>query len=215
MVIFYWNVFQVYMIKLLRSKYCFVVLFLVVFRATTFSQGYIPVTTTMRTPMGNVPYTYQVYSPMNYYRNIPEANLKGNFIIVLKNDSTFHAHGRVDMSDSVHRIEIRKKKMTSIIRPEDTKQVTQICGSGLKVIAIPADSCWLFPVHTGKINAYSILPYYDLDPVIVAIQKGENSPIIPLTKKSLREMVGDDPKLNELIEKEKFDKAIRQYNKGK
>jgi len=169
----------------------------------------------MRTPMGNVPYTYQVFSPMNHYRNTPEANLKGNFIIVLKNDSTFHAHGRVDMSDSVHRIEIRKKKMTSIIRPEDTKQVTQICGSGMKVIAIPADSCWLFPVHTGKINAYSILPYYNLDPVVVAIQKGDNSPIIPLSKKSLREMVGNDPKLDELIEKEKFDKVIRQYNKRK
>ncbi|WP_333818736.1 hypothetical protein [Ohtaekwangia sp.] len=169
----------------------------------------------MRTPMGNVPYTYQVYRPMVYYRNTPEANLKGNFIIVLKNDSTFHAHGRVDMSDSVHRIEIRKKKMTSIIRPEDTKQVTQICGSGMKVIAIPADSCWLFPVHTGKINAYSILPYYNLDPVVVAIQKGDNSPIIPLSKKSLREMVGNDPKLDELIEKEKFDKVIRQYNKRK
>jgi len=201
-------------IETLMNK-CYLVLVFLLLYTIGFSQGYIPITTTMKTPMGNIPYTYQVYTaPMNYYRNAPVTSQKGDFIIVLKNDSTVHTRARLDLSDSVHRIEIKKKKITSTILPHDTKQITLVWNTGLEFVGIPADSCWLFQVNVGKINSYSVVPY-DTDPIIVAIQKGKDGPIIPLSKKNLRDMVGDDPKLNELIDKEKFEKVIRQYNRSK
>ena len=174
-------------------------------------------TTTIRTPQGNVPYTYQLYTnpagynKYNYYRNTSSGKSGYDYTIIFKNDSVVQAFTKIDVSDSVRRIEIKEGKAEFVIKPHDTKRVYRVCKSGQRIIGMPTDSCWLFKVGEGKINSYSVLPY-EYNPVIVAIQQGKDGPIIPLSKEILKKIIGDDPKLTKLIEKKKFNKVIELYN---
>ena len=61
------------------------ILFSLVFQ--TLSAQMMPVTTTIRTPYGNVPHTYHVGSPHMFYGS-GRISAKYPFTVVLKNDST-------------------------------------------------------------------------------------------------------------------------------
>jgi len=83
---------------------------------------------------------------------------------------------------------------------------------GKRITGIPHDSCWFFPVDTGKIRTYSVVSDIDY-PVIGYIQKGADKPILPLTKENLMPMVNENAR--KLTEKEKLLIAIQQYNHRK
>lgn len=182
---------------------------------TSYGQYNIPVTTTMRTPYGNVPHTYYVPSPRMYYGN-PNSNIsaKYEFTIVLKNDSTFSTRTRINLEDEKnHSLVVKNKKVKQTYFPADTKTISRINFDGQLLTGIAADSCWLFKCGTGKINSYSFLAEVGMG-FVIAIQEGNDGPIVPLTKENLEFIVGpDDPKIYQLIEKKKFIKAIEMYNK--
>ena len=78
------------------------------------------------------------------------------------------------------------------------------------------DSCWMFKVETGAINAYSYLsehPGTNFNPYsIVGIQLGDG-PIIKYTVENLKVMVGDNINALELIQRENNYRAIKRFNK--
>lgn len=119
----------------------------------------------------------------------------------------------INMTGSVAKLVIDNETDSIVITPADTKLVVTILyRTNERMEGIPADSCWLFKIVKGPINAYS--PFAEKDAHLIAIQK-EGGPIVPLNKENLFELVGTtDPKINKLIEKEDFQKAITTFNKN-
>ncbi|MBS7565926.1 hypothetical protein KHS38_16075 [Mucilaginibacter sp. Bleaf8] len=83
---------------------------------------------------------------------------------------------------------------------------TKSIGSG-----IATDSCWLFKVIEGKINAYGPLPDVDVNECLFAIQAGDG-PIKQFTVQALEEMIKDDADAWKYLKKKKFSDAIGTYN---
>lgn len=175
----------------------------------------IPMTTTIRTPYGNVSHTYHVYSPTpHYYYNQGPISNKYEFTVVLKNDSMFDVRTRIVLPKEKenHSISVKTKQGKQIFFPSDTKSVSRITMEGKQLLGIAADSCWLFRTATGKINSYSFLAEPGMT-YVIAIQQGDDGPILPLTKENLIPIIGTaDEKLNKLIEKGKLVKAVEVYN---
>ncbi|HTJ52111.1 MAG TPA: hypothetical protein VL443_21765 [Cyclobacteriaceae bacterium] len=189
----------------------FLIVLLLLCSAISYGQM-MPMTSTIRTPYGNVPYTYNVYSPRNY-RTSGNISVKYEFLVKLKNDSTFTAKTRIDISKDKHSITVKRNKEKIEITPSETESITRLIPyEGRKVTGIPADTCWLFKIGVGKIISYSFLAEDNMQ-FITAIQHGDG-PIVPLTKNNLKEMIGEDPELLKLIEKNKLIKVIEKYNKS-
>ena len=182
------------------------------------ASGYVqfgsPITTYSRAPGGqSVPYTSYIPSPRyNYGQGNP--SLKYEFHFVLKNDSTFIATTRINITkDEDNSITVKIRKVKATLFPEDTKSISRTTYDGQLLKGIPADSCWLFKTVTGKINTYSYLAELGLD-YVIAIQEGDQGKIVPLSKENLLQMITstDDPKIYKWIENKKFTKAIERYN---
>jgi hypothetical protein len=172
---------------------------------------FISVPYTMSTPGGNVPMYHHVYMPTHY--NNGKANPKFDFEVTFKNDSVVKLRSRILSEDKKLYMEQKDGKVKKKIFPQDTKSCLARLSStfGLK-FGIPADSCWLFKINVAAINCYSSIPSTDLNDAI-AIQKGNEGKIATLNKENLEEMVSPgDEKLDKLIDKGKFAKAIEYYN---
>ncbi|MDB5139230.1 MAG: hypothetical protein JWR12_1146 [Mucilaginibacter sp.] len=80
----------------------------------------------------------------------------------------------------------------------------------------PTDSCWMFKVISGSINAYSYSSEEDdisFNPSsIVGIQLNNGS-ILKLNQENLKLMVGNDIDVLESIERKNYYKAIKRYNR--
>ncbi|WP_295674099.1 hypothetical protein [uncultured Mucilaginibacter sp.] len=78
------------------------------------------------------------------------------------------------------------------------------------------DSCWMFKVISGAINAYSFSGQEDgtyfNETSIVAIQLN-NGPILNFNEENLKLMVASDINALEAIGKKNYYKAIKRYNK--
>lgn len=181
----------------------------------TFGQGFTP-PTTIRTPYGNVT-TPGVYRPVNYNYGayqIAKIYKKAQVQLVLPNDSIINTKATYDAESKQNTITIKGKKGVAdkVYKPNDTKRIVRILKTGVKpMVGIPADSCWLFKVIAGKINAYSNVPLPDTFNV-TAIQNGQGS-IMALTKENLLAMMPSrSEKLDKLINKDKLIEAINLFN---
>lgn len=141
-----------------------------------------------------------------------EVSKKYNYFIVLKEDSSFSLKTRVDVSFIPNFISYMNGDRAVMIKPENTKSISRITREGKQLLGIPADSCWLFKTVSGKINIYSFLPEEGFS-FAIAIQKGEDSLIIPFTTGAVKDMVADDPKAFKMAMNKKYVQAIEQYNK--
>jgi hypothetical protein len=176
-----------------------------------FSQ-FVTVPTKINTPYGKVTVPTQQYAPWMHHNNYSGySNQKHRFHIVLLNDSIIEAKASINISDSVHYLEWGKREKKTIIKPAETKEIYRMDFYNKKITGIPHDSCWLFPVDTGKIRTYSIVSDIDY-PLIAYIQEGNEKPILPLAKENLLPMVSGNKKAIKLAEKEKLLKAIDVYN---
>jgi hypothetical protein len=187
----------------------FTLIFLIFIQAT--SAQYLPVRTFTPTPRGNVYYTNNVPMPNNNYgRYTGITSYKYDYIITLVNDSVFKKFVSINIYDSVHFIDIRKKKEHIILKPADTKKIV-FKTSYKDYVGLPNDTCWLFKMGIGRINTYTYIPEDDWL-YVAAIQKGTNEPIVGLTKENLLEMVKSNSEAYELAEKGKFRMAIKTFN---
>jgi hypothetical protein len=171
----------------------------------------MPVTTTIKTPYGNVPHTYFVPSPNHYYG---QQNISGKyeFRVVLNNDSTFVTKTRINLSQKEdNSITVKQKHGKTQIFPNDTKYIMRVTFDNKILKGIPADSCWLFKVVQGEINGYSFLAE-EMEMYVIAIQAGDDGPIVPLTKENLMPLVVSEKKAYELAKKNKLHRALNRYN---
>lgn len=181
------------------------------------AQIMIPNTTTrtIQTPYGPTQLSQTMWT--SYYPNYGGSQVvpyvgKTNMSVVLKSDSVFNERMFFNVADSIHSLTLDRKEKKGgdiLVRPEDTKQISQVY-DGKLMVGIPTDTCWLFKVTPGDINAYAPFPT-NFQEFYTAIQKGDG-PIMKLNKENLKEMVSDQPKLFKLIDKGKLGRAIWKYN---
>lgn len=101
-------------------------------------QVMMPVQTTMRTPMGNVPLTHYVPTgiPYNYATQVNISH-KHHFVMVLADGTVFDYKTRIDISGKQHRLVVKKEGETMLLKPADTKQVFRMTDNGKKLVGIP------------------------------------------------------------------------------
>lgn len=192
------------------TKNFFLLLFLTI-SSSSFAQM-MPMTNTIRTPYGNASYTTWRPMPMMYYGGSMSPSVKYPFTIVFSSDSSVLVKAKIDISEKNHVIKTKINKKKVVIKPRDTQEIYRIDDTGFKMAGMPTDSCWLFLAVKGKINGYSYLAEKGTNSLI-AIQKGEGAPILPLNKTNLEDMVGDNPEALKFAKKKKLEKAITTFNK--
>ncbi|MBI2729886.1 MAG: hypothetical protein HYX40_03895 [Sphingobacteriales bacterium] len=81
------------------------------------------------------------------------------------------------------------------------------------ISGIPTDSCWLFAVLSGPINAYSVFSESAsvMEGNITAIQLNNGS-IEAFDPEKLKEIIKDNPKAMKSFNKKDYYNAIRKYN---
>jgi len=121
-------------------------------------------------------------------------------------------------SDSAHRFQkIYTDQTLYISTITDYQANTETYG-------IPNDSCWMFKVISGPLNVYAksfnyLIPVDDfgneneLDPQsVIAIQSGDG-PIVKYTSDNLKQIVSQDTEALSSVEKKKYYKAVKKYNR--
>ncbi|WP_144249551.1 hypothetical protein [Mucilaginibacter corticis] len=106
------------------------------------------------------------------------------------------------------------------IFPDQTVKITRTeeIGNGSKpfeINGIAKDSCWMFKVITGRINAYSYLSEVDMffQPETICGIQLNDGPIVKLNADELTTMVGNKEDALKFIKKKNYYKAIKRYNK--
>ncbi|WP_158825548.1 hypothetical protein [Mucilaginibacter lacusdianchii] len=101
------------------------------------------------------------------------------------------------------------------IYPEQTLEANRVDGSYGTIVGVPTDSCWLFRVIRGKINAYAKLPEKKSLKAesICAFQSGKTA-ILKLTATELGRFVMDDEEAYTALKKKNYLAAIQAYNKN-
>ncbi len=172
---------------------------------------FVPVPQTFNTPMGPIHTTHYVYMPHNYGNG--SGSPKYKFKVTLNNDSTFSFKSKMLAEKKKMYVEYKANGIKRKLFPSDTKSISGFESLNPEKKGFAADSCWLFLIIDGAINCYSSVPgtYYQLT---IAIQKGKDAEIVPLTKDRLAEMVSDmtDEKLRKALEKGKLADVLNRYN---
>jgi hypothetical protein len=120
-------------------------------------------------------------------------------------------------SDTVHR--------NQKIYPDQTLYISTISDemSQAEVYGVPTDSCWMFKVMAGPISVYAksfgyLMPAENPNDQefdmwdIIGIQLNDG-PIVKLTDDNLKKMIGQDKNALEALEKKKYYKTIKKFNR--
>ena len=171
----------------------------------------IPNTYSANTTHGNIQHTYYTPAPSTPTGYV-KLSKKYDFTVTLTNGSVSYMRGKIDVFVSTHSLVIKSGTSKRIIRPQDTKAIHRYSlVDGHKIAGVPTDSCWLFMVEDGRIKMYAKLPFEGAK-AVVAIQRGENGTIVPLSRKNLIAITGEDQRLMPFIQNKEYVKAIWNYN---
>ncbi|UIR56505.1 hypothetical protein LZQ00_01485 [Sphingobacterium sp. SRCM116780] len=165
------------------------------------------------TPYGkvNIP---GVYSPRIYsFNGASPVSGKYDFTIVLLNDSSFTTKTKIkiDLEKNHCDLNWKSKGIQHTITPKETKEIYRTTFDNRRITGIPLDTCWAFLIDSGKIRTYSITSDFN-SPTICYIQSGKNGKLLALTPDNLRPLIGDNPAVLKLVDKNKLLKAIKDYN---
>ena len=196
-------------------RYKLFFLFCICFTISAKAQ-FIPNTTFINTPYGNIPITSYYHMPIAYWNLGNKSTTiytKDYYTVKLKNDSTIRVYGEINLSDSIHYLFIKeKKKMVRKIYPNETQYIVALGDNNLRVAGKPNDSCWVFQQLNDSISLFSVVPV-DSDMYSIYFTKQGSSDLISLTESNLLALVGDDENLIKIIKKDKnYVKAIKKYN---
>jgi hypothetical protein len=167
------------------------------------------------------PPTYNFMNNGGYYRG-PTVNQKHHFKIVFNDgkDTIIYAQINADRpSDYLLMINKSLSKKDSAyktkIYPSQTKYISRIDIVTRKEYAgSPRDSCWLFPLIDGKMNAYSRMAEHDADDWSVQFIQVDNGPMISVNDPKALELFIMNERAYDLFAKKRYAKAINKYNKA-
>jgi len=110
-------------------------------------------------------------------------------------------------SDSIH----RNKR----IYPGDTRFIFRTdAGNGVGA-GIPRDSCWMFPVISDHLKAYSYLSEQEsvfFEPSTIVGLQLNDGPIVGCTMENLKQIISSDPSAVKEFDKKNYYMAIYRFN---
>ncbi|MDB5137815.1 MAG: hypothetical protein JWP37_4418 [Mucilaginibacter sp.] len=126
-------------------------------------------------------------------------------------DTTAHSNYLLMINKNVPKKDPAREQK---IYPKETLKISRADDSGQEIIGNANDTCWLFKVMTGKINAYSyvsetegINTFY-----LSAFQTGDGV-VQKLTPEALEPILKSDEKAYKAFLKKDYYTAIKRYNK--
>ncbi|AYL95049.1 hypothetical protein [Mucilaginibacter celer] len=167
-------------------------------------------------------------------------NFKYTFTVTMADGTTKEVNSKIYVDTSLHKnyllfvdksLPKTDSNRNQKIFPEQTKEISRnvalISGNIKKADfatppryyrGIAKDSCWMFKVISGSINAYSFLSEEDgqmFNPsTIVAIQLNDGA-IVKFNEENLKQMVGDDIDALEIIQRKNYMRAIKKFNRNR
>jgi hypothetical protein len=164
--------------------------------------------------------------PNTLYRNPDErVNPKYTFTVLLKDSTEKVVSSRIHLDKSTQKYYLlyenkylkksdsaRKQK----IYADETLNISRLVTiDKIKVVGVATDSCWLFKVLSGKINAYS--EYAEITGIdatyVTAIQTvgGQIEPLIP---ERLESLISADEKAHKAFKRKQYYDAILRFNRA-
>ncbi|MGV3502615.1 MAG: hypothetical protein ACO1O1_02855 [Adhaeribacter sp.] len=151
-------------------------------------------------------------------------NRKYNYLVVMNSGATVEVLSKMEFDEKGKAYLVltdnSKKKGDSLrthkIQPAMTRSISPYFGPQEKpVMAMAADSCWLFKAVSGAVNGYTFLPpvadlhigYFSM------LQKGEGE-MLPLNEANMRKLFADDPQVLTMLGEKRYYEALLQYNKN-
>lgn len=198
----------------LRILFTIVTFFLI---SWTAKAQFVPgVPTFINTPYGNIPIPTYYHMPMAYFNlgnSTSAINTKDYYMVKLKNDSTIKVYGEIDLTDSIHTLNVKeKRKIVRKIYPNETKYIVALGEKNLRVAGNANDSCWIFQQLKDSVSLYIVVPASDVSYSLFYSKSG-NTDLISMTEANLLALVGNDEELIKIIQKDKnYVKAIKKYN---
>ena len=199
-----------------RFRHPFILTILIFISYTAKGQFVPGVPTFINTPYGNIPIPTYYHMPMAYFNlgnRTSAINTKDYYMVRLKNDSTIKVYGEIDLTDSIHTLNVKeKRKVVRKILPSETNYIVALGSENLRTAGKPTDSCWVFQQLKDSVSLYSVVPASD-ESYSLFFSKPGNTDLISMTETNLLALVGNDEELIKIIKKDKnFVKAIKKYN---
>ncbi len=158
--------------------------------------------------------TVSGYNAKNTALKTSHSELSGRkykFEVTLKNGEVINVESSIQTFDKKLFIGYKKNGSPQMVNPSDTKKIVALLGSN-RIPGVVTDSCWLFLLGSEKIKFYAIEPELRKKN-FVAVQKGNDGTIVPLSKKNLKELFNtNNEEILIWIEEGKFFNAIKRYN---
>jgi len=193
------------MIKLLLTASFTMVTFVAI------SQGYVP-SYTPRPYYGPNPYYNSIYTVP---KTVIERNSKAYLFTIVYKDSTKEVYrSKIDEYNKMYYLAIDQPGIMKSVKASETISISRISEKGELYIGISTDSCWLFKIRPAKINLYSVLAEKKTK-FAVAMQVGNDTPIIPITRKNLEAIIPNNSSAWPMVQSGDFIKAIEMYNNEK
>jgi len=156
----------------------------------------------------------QGYNAKNTALKTSHSELSGRkykFEVTLKNGEVVNVESSIQTFDKKLFIGYKKNGNPQMVNPTDTKKIVALLGSN-RIPGIVTNSCWLFLLGSEKIKFLAIEPELRKKN-FVAVQKGNDGAIVPLSKKNLKELLNTrNEEILIWIEEGKFFNAIKRYN---
>jgi len=162
---------------------------------------------------------------MNFNRNYYYLNnQKYKFKVVLKDSTVLEVKSKIHLDTALHKsyllfddksVKGDKKDRQRKIYSSDTRGISRE-EAGETRSGMATDSCWLFKVISGNINAYSPLSEsYNIDSFYLRAFQVADGPIQKLDSASLAPIVKSNEKAFKAFAKKDYYKAISKYNSSK
>ncbi|EHQ28168.1 hypothetical protein [Mucilaginibacter paludis] len=158
------------------------------------------------------------YFGMNYM-----VNKKYKFKVMMKDSSVKEVKSKIYADTTTHKSYLMyTDKALPDTDPNRYKEIRIYCdktlnisrsGGGATYTVMATDSCWLFKVIWGKVNAYSNLSETDdIDSYYLRAFQVFGGSIQKLDSASLAPVIKENPKAVKALKKKDYYKAILQYN---
>jgi len=148
-------------------------------------------------------------------------NQKYKFKVVMKDSSVLEVKSKIYVDTALHKsyliyddksIQGDKKERQKKIYSTNTRNISRT-EAGENYVGIATDSCWLFKVMSGPINAYSPLSEtFNLKSFYLRAFQVGDGPIQKLDSAGLAPIVMKSPKALKAFQKKDYYKAIDKYN---
>ena len=151
------------------------------------------------------------------------ANLRYDFTVILKDSSARLVNSKIHIdtvSNKTYLLQVNKK----LSKDDPNREKRLYCDQTIRIFRIDPtdyrkiegfanDSCWLFKVVNGKINAYSSLPEVTkLTAGYLSAFQVDDGAVKPITRESLLEVIIDNTKATICFYDGDYLAAIRRFN---